>query len=54
MSAPATTSPRGVSVKLPDDTYAALKAQAEREERTITAVLKRAVRAYIENGGDEQ
>jgi predicted transcriptional regulator len=42
---------RGVSVKVPTSLHRALIAQAEREERTITAVLARAVRTYIEREG---
>lgn len=35
-------------MKVPTSLYRAVSDQAQREERTITAVLSRAVRAYIE------
>jgi hypothetical protein len=37
-----------ISVKVPEPLYRAIREQAAREERTIIAVLGRAVRAYIE------
>jgi hypothetical protein len=38
---------RGVIVRLPDDVRTALAARAEAEGRTITAVARRAVVAYL-------
>ena len=32
---------------VPDDLYAQVKAEAERDERSITAVVRRALRAYF-------
>lgn len=33
--------------QIPDDLYAQVKAEAERDERSITAIVRRALRAYF-------
>jgi hypothetical protein len=40
--------PKKVSFFMPPDIEAALRATADREDRTITAVLHRALRAYLD------